>query len=168
MELLIAVALTAVVGLLSALFVDSTFRVTQRITESTRVFALNADAAMIWRDLLLHVHRTGLANETPRPFVGDAGSVQLASDCPGAQGFRRRCGVFAQTVVTSDGSGLQFSVDDRTWFLRTVGPVSLRFLERSSSDGVWVSVWSESERVPAGIALVGRSDTLVYRVGVLR
>ncbi len=168
LELLIAVSLTAIVGLLSAVFVEATFRSTDTITRSVQIIARESEGPALWRDLLLHVHRSALADEARRPFVGDPSSVQLTSDCPGPLGFRRRCGVFAETFRTATETGLRFSTLGRTWVVRTRGAVSLRFMVPSTGDASWIDSWGESERVPVGIALVGASDTLVYRVGVLR
>jgi prepilin-type N-terminal cleavage/methylation domain-containing protein len=164
-ELMVAFALVALVTALAHLLLTVTDRAEERLQLLVREHADEATAAHAWRDLVLHATTSPLADRQPRSFVGGSHGVQFTSWCRGSRGFRVSCTVSARPHEAPTRFGLLVSAGGSAWLLVTEGPVTLRYLDRSSGDLRWISDWQESRILPGGVALVGARDTIVTRIG---
>jgi prepilin-type N-terminal cleavage/methylation domain-containing protein len=164
-ELMVALALVALVTTLAHLLLTVMDRAEARLQLLVQQHADEATAAYAWRDLVLHATTSPLADRQPRFFVGTSNGVQFTSWCRGSRGFRVSCTVSARPQEATTRVGLLVSAGGSAWLVVTEGPVSLRYLEGSSGDLRWISDWQESRILPGGVALVGVRDTIVTRIG---
>ncbi len=165
LELMIALTLIGVVTLLAHLLMTTVDRGTRRIDQLVRSHADDVAAAWTWRELVLHATASPLAERHLRSFAGGPDAVQFTSWCRGSNGHRVTCAVYAHRHSAGGRPGLLINAGGRAWQVVTEGPVSLRYLDRSTGESRWISVWEEARILPAGIALIGERDTLVTRIG---
>lgn len=165
LELLVGLLLIGIVGVLGAVLISTAAQAERTVHVASIAHQRFSDPRLVWRDLLLHAHSQALPGEPARPFAGSAKDVQFVSQCPRSEGFRSRCTVRGESLDSTGVAGLRFTAGGTTWILETDAPVDFRYLAGAITGDAWLVYWQESDHMPVGVALVGQSDTLVFRFG---
>jgi prepilin-type N-terminal cleavage/methylation domain-containing protein len=169
LEVIVAVALTATVALM-AYGLTTAARVAERATQSNAQKTSEVIVAeTLLRDLASHATTlTASIGRTAEPavFAGDPSRMTFTSRCLNASGSREPCQVALQSTVPQPGVNIAAARSE--WTLSTIGAVSFRYLSSVDRAGEWVETWKEARKLPAGIAVVGSSDTIVLRLGTPR
>lgn len=166
LEVVVAIAITGIVALMA-----HSLTIAARVAEhGMRTAASEESAAIVAGALTRDVaaHATTLAASIGRAddrivFTGDQYGTSFTSLCLSARGTRERCRVDLRS--NAPGNGVTVQTASAQWTLRTIAGVHFQYLSSVDGQSEWIAAWKEARKLPAGIALVGASDTIVLRLG---
>ena len=166
-ELVLALSLVGGAMLGGALLLDQLNDGTARIVaagdENTRV----ANAGRLLQRIIFDAHPSG---DTSRKFVGDERSASMLSRCAVPGGWAESCSVTLTIDDRGDSSAVvvDLAIGGSLVLRRDAARRQWRYLDPSPGDTTWAVHWSSATTLPAALALVSGTDTLVFPVQVRR
>jgi len=127
----------------------------------------DANGARLLRRLIFEAHASA---DTVRKFAGDERSVSLLSWCDAPGGWSEPCDVTLAIDDRGDSSALSasLSIGGALVLRRDLGRREWRYLDAAPRDTSWATHWSSGTTLPAAVALISGSDTIVFPVQVRR
>ena len=160
-ELMAALSLTGLVLLGAQAMLSQLGDARDRSQADVARAAREANGVALLRDLVLRVER---APDTLEALVGDRSGVWFLSRCDVPAGWQERCVVTLALEQAIDSTRLMLeSPVPRLMLARLSRDAELRYVD---ADREWLTIWRRQLQLPVAIAVVGKMDTLVLRVGV--
>jgi len=150
-------------GLLLDQLDDGTARIIARRADTDR----EANGARLLRRLIFEGHPSA---DNTRKFVGDHRSASFHSLCDVPAGWSEPCEATLTIDDRGDSSAIvaDLSIGGSLVLRRDATRRAWRYLDASPTDTVWASHWSSGTTLPAALAIVSASDTIVFPVQVRR
>ncbi len=167
LELILALSLVGAAMLGALLLVDQLNDESSRIVSRSAEADREANGARLLRRLLFEAHTSA---DTNRKFVGDGRAVSLRSWCEVPAGWSEPCDATLTIDARDDGSAIvaDLSLGGSLVLWRDSSRRSWRYLDPAPRDTAWAEHWSSGTTLPAAVALVSTSDTIVFPVQVPR
>ncbi len=164
LEVLAALLLAGPTLLGAVLLLDQVRDSQSRIARDSAYAAHTGNGERLLSELLLN---TISGADTTQRFRGDSTSVSFWSACDVASGWKEPCDV---TLAVDDRGDSAFVMamlrDGVSLRLRRAGSrVRFRYIESSARDTTWRAGWTSNAKLPAALAVVSGSDTLVLPIG---
>jgi prepilin-type N-terminal cleavage/methylation domain-containing protein len=123
-----------------------------------------ANGVRVLRSLVRHAER-GL--DSADRFTGDAVSARFTSSCLNAAGSLEPCHVRLVVGAVGDTATLTavVSASDTLLLWTRRNMAALRYYDAGRREDPWLAEWPASVAVPAAIAIVLSTDTVVLRAG---
>ena len=152
---------------------DGAARIVARRADTDR----EANGARLLRRLVFEAHASA---DTMRKFVGDDRSASFHDLCDVPGGWSEPCDawspVWSRRVASltiddrGDSSAIvaDLSIGGSLVLRRAAARHAWRYLDATPKDTTWATHWSSGTTLPAALALVSASDTIVFPVQVRR
>jgi prepilin-type N-terminal cleavage/methylation domain-containing protein len=166
-EVLVALAVGAVIVLGARLMLEGVADGTHRVTRQAQRTDRDANAERVVRAVVAALE---VSESEGRTFGGDERGAHFTSWCDTPGGWQELCpatlairlesGAGASSLVLTLPGGAPLPI--RTGF--TYG--ELRYLADPRDDGEWFTSWEAGISVPVAIGAILDRDTLIFKVGV--
>lgn len=167
LELILALSLTGAAMLGAVLLLDQLDDGTARIVARRADADREANGARLLRRLVFEAHASA---DTMRKFVGDDRSASFHSLCDVPGGWSEPCDATLTIDDRGDSSAIvaELSIGGSLVLRRDATRCAWRYLDATPRDTAWATHWSSGTTLPAALALVSASDTIVFPVQVRR
>jgi prepilin-type N-terminal cleavage/methylation domain-containing protein len=167
LELILALALVGAAMLGGVLLLDQLDDGASRIVAQSADADRDANGKRLLRRLVFEAHA---AADTSRKFVGDDHSASLLSWCDVPGGWSEPCDVTLSIDDRGDSSAVTADLSLGGSFVvrRDLGRRVWRYLDAAPRDTAWATHWSSGTTLPAAMALVSATDTVVFPLQVRR
>ena len=163
-ELIVALTVGAIVATITRVIFETT---TVSIGVLTRGAVAQETAWEQWilpREFTWQARLTGMDSVA---FRGGPDSVIFATRCNTAFGWLEDCDATLRLRRSRDGCYISIDTSRRIAVLdrRVLRPCTFAYLIDPADGGHWTSEWSRGNTLPAALAVVTGSDTVILRVG---
>ena len=140
---------------------DETARIVARSADSDR----ESNGARLLRRLVVDTHASA---DTTRKFAGDDRAVSLHTLCDDPGGWSEPCDATLTIDDGADSSAVlgDLSIGGSLVLRRDAGRRAWRYLDATSHDSSWSTHWSSGTTLPAALAIVSATDTIVLPIQV--
>jgi prepilin-type N-terminal cleavage/methylation domain-containing protein len=165
-ELVAALGLSALVLLGAQVLLGQLGESGARFAHEAADADATANGERVLRSLVRHAE-TG--TDSSWRFSGDAMSVRFTTSCLTSAGLLEPCHVRLIVGTAGDVATLTAVVSGsdtlRLWTRPRGGMAALRYYDAGSRDDAWLPEWPSSIALPAAVAIMLSTDTLVLRAG---
>ncbi len=167
LELMLALSLVGAAMLGGVLLLDQLGDSAGRIVAESANMDREANGSRLLRRLILEAY---VSVDTNRKFVGDERVASLLSWCEVPGGWAEPCAVTLTIDERGDSSAVSgdLSIGGTFVLCRLAGRRAWRYLDPASRDTIWSTHWSSATTLPAAVALISGTDTIVFPVQVRR
>jgi len=167
LELILALSLTGAAMLGAVLLLDQLDDGAARIVAGRADTDRDANGARLLRRLVFGAYASA---DTMRKFVGDERSMSFQSMCDVPGGWSESCDVTLTIDDRGDSSAVvaDLSIGGSLVLRRDAARYAWRYVDATPTDTAWATHWSSGTTLPAALALVSLTDTIVLPVQVRR
>src|SRR5262249_34076628 len=142
---------------------DETARIVARGADSDR----ESNGARLLRRLIFDARTS---SDTTRKFAGDDRSLSLHTRCEVPGGWSEPCDATLAIDDPVDSSAVvaDLSIGGSWTLRRDVGRRAWRYRDPSCRDSTWSTHWSSGTTLPAAVALISATDTIVFPIQARR
>ena len=165
-ELALALSLMGAAVLGGVLLLDQLTDGTSRIVATGDENARVTNAARLLQRLIFDARPSG---DTSRKFLGDERSVSMLSKCAVPGGWAETCAVTLTIDDRRDSSAVvaDLSIGGSLVLRRDGVRLEWRYLDPTPGDP-WATHWASATTLPAALALVSATDSLVFPIQARR
>jgi prepilin-type N-terminal cleavage/methylation domain-containing protein len=163
-ELIAGLALAGVVFISMILLIDQLRDGRDRLLERARYDNRNANGAEFLRVLVARAEASG---DSARRFLGSGDGAQFRSWCETPGAWLEPCAVqlFIERSADSSFVRAQLSTGEHVTLVSTRGDAAFRYFVAVAGETVWSATWRTGSTLPAAVALIADTDTLVMTAG---
>jgi hypothetical protein len=163
-EVLVALALGAVIVLGARLLLENLGAVAGRIAEAARYQDADSNGERLLRSL---VGRLEVGTRRADSFGGDEHEAHFSSWCESPRGWQEQCRVSLRVEPTDSLLFLFVSISpgETVPLLRARHVLALRYLADAAQGGSWILRWGDGATAPQALGVIIDTDTLIVRIG---
>jgi prepilin-type N-terminal cleavage/methylation domain-containing protein len=167
LEVILAVSLVGAAILGGVLLLDQLNDGAARIVAEGAATDRASNGDRLLHHLIFEAHASA---DTNRKFAGDDRSASFRSRCEVPAGWLESCDVTLAVDDRGDSSAVvaDLSLGGSLVLRRDAGRWAWRYLDTTPRDTAWATHWASGTTLPAALALISASDTIVLPVQVRR